>query len=319
MSALSWAIALSVLSAVGYAGAAVAQEHYAGIVRGVRGWAVPLLLTGAGAGLHVVALRYGAVGVVQALGSLTLIFALPIAAARARTRVAGSAWHHAWLTAGGLAALLTLVSGGTGALSVPSALSLAGAAAVLITVLVATARQAPPAARSLLLSTAAGVSFGVASVLTKTVLTGSWSGGAGLLSAAAVAGLATAGQVLSQHSYRDAGLAAPLAVASVVNPAVAGAIGLLLLGDGIRFGAIGSALAVSAAIVAARGVIGLATHSAGGATAATGATTGATGETSAVPGRGAPITVSAHRGPAPAHRASRPRPARTEALAHLPA
>ncbi|MDQ1644235.1 MAG: hypothetical protein QOJ50_419 [Cryptosporangiaceae bacterium] len=311
MSALSWAIALSVLSAVGYAAAAVAQEHYAGTVRGVRGWAVPLLLTGSGAGLHVVALRYGAVGVVQALGSLTLIFALPIAAVRARTRVAGSAWHHAWLTAGGLAALLTLVSGGTGLLSVPSALSLAGAAAVLITVLVATAKQAPPMARSLLLSSAAGVSFGIASVLTKTVLTGSWTG-AGLLTAAAVAGLATAGQVLSQHSYQDAGLAAPLAVASVVNPAVAGAIGLLLLGDGIRFGALGSALAVSAAIVAARGVIGLAAHS------ATDATTAAQ-DTSAVPGRGAPITVHAHRGPAPAHRATRPRPARTEALAHLPA
>lgn len=70
------AILLSVLSAVSYAAAAVVQEQLAAAGhRSVPRWLVTLVRTGAGAGLHVIALGYGTVGVVQALGALTLLFA----------------------------------------------------------------------------------------------------------------------------------------------------------------------------------------------------------------------------------------------------
>ena len=264
MTAVAWAIALSVLSAVCYAAAAVAQEHFAGATRGPLRWALPLLLTGAGAVLHVVALQFGSVGVVQALGALTLIFALPIAAARTRRRVTGAAWRHSWLTVGGLAGLLTLSTAGPGSLSASSAqwLSLLTGIAVAGIVLAAR-RSASPSARSLLLAGAAGVAFGAASVLTKAVMSDIATGlsGSSVVSLGTIAILATAGQVLSQRSYRDSGLAAPLAMVSVANPAVAGAIGFLLLGDSVRFGAAGAILALGAAVAAARGVVGLAAQS----------------------------------------------------------
>ena len=45
---------------------------------------------------------------------------------------------------------------------------------------------------------------------------------------------------------------------SVTNPVVAGIVGILLLGEGFRYGSLGALLALLAALVAARGVIGLA-------------------------------------------------------------
>jgi hypothetical protein len=261
------------------------------------------------------------VGVVQALGALTLIFALPIAAVRARRRVTGAAWHHAWLTVGGLAGLLTLTTGGTTTLPGKTALWLAAAAAAAVTALALAAHRATtrPAVRSVLLSGAAGAGFGIASVLTKTLMAGTAAGafsGTSALTAVAIAGLSAAGQVLSQHSYRGAGLAAPLAMVSVVNPAIAGAIGLLLIGDGIRFGGTGAALAAAAAVITARGVIGLAAHSTPAPDAATADTVAAV--TTPVPGRGAPITVTtlaAHPRPATARVVIPPRLARAEPLA----
>jgi hypothetical protein len=97
------AILLCVLSALGYAVAAVVQEQLA--VTGHRStprWLMTAGLTAAGAVLHMVALRYGAVGVVQALGALTLLFALPIAALRARSRVIIRAWRDAEFAVAGL-------------------------------------------------------------------------------------------------------------------------------------------------------------------------------------------------------------------------
>ncbi|MFC4117502.1 DMT family transporter [Nonomuraea zeae] len=274
MSDLIGLIVLSVLSSIAYAVAAVVQERYAEVRRGVRRWAVPLLLNGAGAGLHVAALPFGAVGVVQALGALTLVFALPIAAARRRGRVARAAWGQAWLTVAALAGLLILTAPGTGALSASAALWLAGGVVAVIGTLALTARHVgAPLARSLLLSAAAGIAFGAASVLTKAlladapdrVLTGRW-----LLTGGIVAGLSLAGQILSQRSYRGAGLAAPLAMVSVVNPVLACAIGWWLLGDGVRFGAAGAVLAVVFAFATVRGVVGLAaqSHPAGASAAA---------------------------------------------------
>jgi hypothetical protein len=60
--------------------------------------------------------------------------------------------------------------------------------------------------------------------------------------------------LLSQAAYRG-GLGAPLATATLVNPATAAAIGLLLAGDQFRGGATGALIALAAAAVAARGVV----------------------------------------------------------------
>ncbi len=269
MSGLQWAVALSVMSAVSYALAAVVQERLAADGhRSVPRWVLSLSLTGVGAGLHVVALGYGTVGVVQALGALTLLFAMPIAAVRTRVRVTAVAWRDASMTVAGLAGVLALASSS----DVPATLSTAEGHAlstltvVGVAVLAYTAQlTSSPRVRSLLLAGAAGVAFGIGSVLTKSELAAISAGGIGAASVPAlvtIAGLATAGLLLSQFSYRGAGLAAPLAMVSVANPVVAASVGILLLGDGVRFGATGALLALVAAVVAARGVVGLAARTA---------------------------------------------------------
>ena len=113
-------------------------------------------------------------------------------------------------------------------------------------------QTASPLIRGVLLTGASGVAFGVSSVVTKAVPADfTWLG------ATAVGVLAVTGYLLGQASYRGGGLAAPLAMVSVANPAVAATIWVLVLGEGVRFGTLGAVLARGAAVVAAIGVVGL--------------------------------------------------------------
>ncbi|WP_250000800.1 DMT family transporter [Actinoplanes sp. M2I2] len=268
MGSLGWAVAFSVLSAASYAAAAVAQERLAEHgQRGVTRWAVALLLTGGGVVLHVVALNFGTIAVVQALGTLTLLFALPIAAVRLQIPISRAAWVDAILTVVGLSLILSL--------SVePPDPELLGAPAdrrlILITVglvvlLSLAAWRTGPRVRSILLAAAAGTAFGIASVLSKAVLAALSDGGAAAVSplaAVAVLVFSTGGYLLSQLSYGRAGLAAPLATVSVTNPVVAATAGVIVFGESFRFGAVGVAVIAGAAALMTLGVIGLARHAA---------------------------------------------------------
>jgi hypothetical protein len=256
MGSLDWAVGLSVLSAVSYAAAAVLQERLAAAGhRGLSRWAASLALTGVGAGLHVVALGFGTVGVVQALGTLTLLFALPIAAARTHAPIAPAAWRDAGLTVAGLAGVMALSStaGGsdalTGDLGRYLAIGTVGAIAVLGC---AALYVMSPLARSLLLAGASGAAFAMASVFSKSLLS-SFS----VVTVLFVALFAVAGYLLGQLSYRGVGLAAPLAMVSVANPALAAVVGILVFGEGFRLGTLGVMLAIAAGVVAAVGVVGL--------------------------------------------------------------
>jgi len=256
MGSLDWAVGLSVLSAVSYAAAAVVQERLAAAGhRGLSRWAVSLSLTAVGAGLHVLALGFGTVGVVQALGTLTLLFALPIAALRTHAPIEPAAWRDAGLTVAGLAGVMALSStaGGSallaGDLSRYLAIGTAGGVAILG---LAATYTVSPLVRSLLLAGASGAAFAMASVFSKSLLA-SFS----VLMMLFVAVFAVAGYLLGQLSYRGAGLAAPLAMVSVANPVLAAVIGVLVFGEGFRFGTLGVMLAIAAGVVAAVGVVGL--------------------------------------------------------------
>lgn len=256
MGSLGWAVSLSVLSAASYAAAAVVQERLARAGhRGLSRWIGALLLTGVGAGLHVAALGFGTVGVVQALGTLTLLFALPIGAFRTHTPIAPAAWRDAGLTVAGLVTIISLTAepAGPAEMSGSTSRHLAiGTVATVAALTVAAWRAHSPLARSLLLAGAAGAAFAIASVLSKAVLV-SFS----VPTAGVVAVLAVGGYLLGQLSYRGAGLAAPLAMVTVANPVVAAVVGIVVFGEGFRFGWLGSILAAAAGAVAAWGVIGL--------------------------------------------------------------
>ncbi len=272
MSALALSVLLALVSAVAYAAGAIVQERvasttphrpYAPLRHGA--WWAAVALNGLGALLHVGALAYGPLSLVQPLGALTIVFALPMAAVFVRRKAGAAAWRGAIMASAGLAGLLSLT--GTA-----DAQSLAGGerlAVALVTfggvaaVFLAAQRVHRAVVRSILLATAAGAAFGIASVFTKTVAV-DWTSTGGpaaqLPSLLTVAGLAAAGLLLSQASYRGAGLAAPLATVTVINPVVAAAVGISLFGEHFRYGATGTALALGCGVVAAGGLILLTTE-----------------------------------------------------------
>ncbi|WP_327725322.1 hypothetical protein [Streptomyces europaeiscabiei] len=265
MNATLVAVALSLVSAVAYAAAAVAQERLASrsTDTGVRrmlasgAWWSSVALNAGAALLHVVALRYGPLTVVQPLGALTLVAAVPLGARVAGRRVTATEWRGTALTLAGLAAILIAASGPApdDVLSVPEAVAVAGATAALIGFL-----SRPGTEPGLRHAGASGMASGVASALTQTVTVAATDRSGSLLDvevvvvALLVASFAVGGLLLSQTAYRG-GLGAPLAVVTLANPLAAAVIGLSLLGEGLRGGVAGVSLALTGALVAARGVV----------------------------------------------------------------
>ncbi|GAA3117596.1 DMT family transporter [Streptomyces echinatus] len=279
MSALALSVLLSVVSAVAYAGGAIAQEQVAvsspdGAYLPLRrpGWWGALALNGLGGVLHVVALACGPLSLVQPLGALTIVFALPLAALCVGRRAGATAWRGALMATVGLAGLLALVGSSSAHSLAPAqrvAVALVTGGAVVALMLAGLAVHRHPAVRSVLLATASGIAFGMSSVFTKTVAV-DWSHGVGLgelPSLAVIALFTVAGVLLSQASYRGGGLAAPLATATVVNPMLAAAVGILMFGETFRHGTTGTVLALGCGVVAAGGLIMLTTERLSPATA----------------------------------------------------
>ncbi|WBO62441.1 DMT family transporter [Streptomyces camelliae] len=272
MSALALSVLLSVVSALAYAGGAIVQEQVAvstpdSAYMPLRrpSWWGALALNGLGGVLHVVALAYGPLSLVQPLGALTIVFALPMAALCVGRRAGSAAWRGAVMATVGLAGLLSLVgSSDTHSLDTAQrvAVALVTGAAVAALTGAGVAAHRHPAVRSVLLATASGIAFGMSSVFTKTVAE-DWTHGVdpvdlpwlGLIGVFAVAGVA-----LSQASYRGGGLAAPLSTQTVVNPVLAAAIGILMFGEAFRYGDLGSGLAITCGVVAAGGLVLLTTE-----------------------------------------------------------
>ncbi|WP_405867258.1 MULTISPECIES: hypothetical protein [unclassified Streptomyces] len=265
MNATVLAVVLSLFSAVAYAAAAVAQERLAsrnpgsGLASMLRAgaWWGSVLLNASAALLHVVALKYGPLTVVQPLGALTLVAAVPMGARIAGRKVSAVEWRGTALTLLGLSAILVTASGHApeAVLSAPEALAVAGVTATLIGML------ARPGARpGLRHATASGFASGVASALTQTVTVAATDRSGPLLSwqvigvALLVAAFATGGLLLSQTAYRG-GLGAPLAMVTLANPVAAAAIGLALLGERLQGGAAGVLLALAGAGLASWGVV----------------------------------------------------------------
>ncbi|MGY3339933.1 drug/metabolite transporter (DMT)-like permease [Streptomyces filamentosus] len=293
------AVLLSLVSSAGYALAAVAQARLAAapsapsgrgalralLARGQWWWAVGL--NAAGALAHAVALHYGPLTLVQPLGALTLVAALPLGAYTARRRVTRTEWRGALWTLAGLVGLVAVTGPAAPgeSLSLREALAVAAATALLIAALAG--GRLPGAGRragrtgadgakgsaqggtegsvrggGLGHATASGAASGVASALTQTLtaaLASALPGGRPAwwqtaLLALLISAFAMGGLLLSQAAYRG-GLAAPLAVVNLANPAAAAVIGVALLGETFRAGAWGWFAAAAASLVAARGVV----------------------------------------------------------------
>lgn len=267
MSALALSVLLSLVSAVAYAGGAIVQERvaasspdreYAPLRR--PAWWSAVGLNSLGALLHVVALAYGPLSLVQPLGALTIVFALPMAAVLVGRRAGSAAWRGAVLATVGLAGLLALTGGDARARQALAAaergLLLTVTAAGVAVLFVAAHRTHRAVLRSVLLAAAAGAAFGMASVFTKSVAESFGAGAPERMwpDLVAIAVLAAGGLLLSQAAYRGAGLTAPLSTVTVVNPVVAAAVGISLFDEGFRYGTAGTLGALASAVLAAAGL-----------------------------------------------------------------
>lgn len=272
MSALALSVLLSLVSAVAYAGGAIVQERVAVSSPGQQfapmrrpGWWAAVALNGLGGLLHVVALAFGPLSLVQPLGALTIVFALPMAALFVGRKAGSTAWRGAIMATVGLAGLLSLVgSSQSQSLATAERVGVALVTGGIVVTLMVAGRAAHrhPAVRSMLLATASGIAFGMSSVFTKVVAV-DWNGGVSMADVPALATIgvfATAGLLLSQAAYRGAGLAAPLATLTVVNPVVAAAVGITMFGETFRYGTTGTVLALGCGVVAAGGLILLTTE-----------------------------------------------------------
>ncbi|MEU9383068.1 DMT family transporter [Streptomyces sp. NPDC048279] len=272
MSSLALSVLLSFVSAVAYAGGAIVQEQVAVTSPDERyaplrrpSWWGAMALNGLGGLLHVVALAYGPLSLVQPLGALTIVFALPMAALFVGRRAGSTAWRGAVMATVGLAGLLSLV-GSSDSHTLDSAgrtgVALVTGAAIVGLMAAGRAAHRHPAVRSVLLAVASGIAFGMSSVFTKVVAI-DWDGGIAvtdLLWLAAIAVYAVAGVTISQAAYRGGGLAAPLATLTVVNPVLAAAVGITMFDETFRYGTTGTLLALACGVVAVGGLILLTTE-----------------------------------------------------------
>ncbi|WP_328718016.1 DMT family transporter [Streptomyces sp. NBC_00247] len=267
MNATLVAILFCLVSAVAYAAAAVAQSRLAGRTApgsgGLRllgrgAWWASVGLNATGALLHVAALRYGPLTLVQPLGALTLVAAVPLGARTAGRKVSGTEWRGTVLTLVGLAALLTAAGGAAPheTLGLGEAL---GVGAVTLAVVSGLGR--PGARPGLRHAAASGITSGVASALTQTLtvaLTDHTSGALftprTVVVTLLVAAFSMGGMLLSQTAYRD-GLGAPLAVLTLANPVAAAAIGMVLLGERLQGGPLSVIPAVTGVALSAYGVV----------------------------------------------------------------
>ncbi|MBT3156010.1 DMT family transporter [Streptomyces sp. CHA1] len=276
---LAVAVAVSLVSALAYAAAAVAQERLAArTATDAAGGLVRLLTAGAwwgavglnatGALLHVVALRFGPLTLVQPLGALTLVAAVPLGARYAGRRVARLEWRGALLTLGGLGLLMFAASGPAPEDSLTLTEALAVGATTLLLIGALGRRGRAPGLRH---ATASGIASGIASALTQTVTVALAAPGKApppvlqtVLVSLLVAAFASAGLLLAQTAYRS-GLGAPLAVVTLTNPLAASVVGLTLLGERLHGGAAGILPALAGALVAGAGVVALSRAAARGA------------------------------------------------------
>jgi drug/metabolite transporter (DMT)-like permease len=268
MTDLIITLALCVAVAIVYATAAVIQARHAHLtvrelVRVPVLW-LAITLNGLGAALHVTSLGFGPLSLIQPLGVLTLVIAVPLAAMTNHRRVTGLEVSGMAFTVVGLAGLTLIITtgGGTQTLSSTELVALVAATGMLITVLGMAGRR--PESSGLWEAVAGGAAYSVCSALCQTVVVSVGDGGAGVLlrpvtifAMVSIAVFAVAATVLTQRSYRG-GLGAPLAVTNLVNPASATAIGVVLLGEHLGTTPVEIALAVVCAVLAAVGVTQLA-------------------------------------------------------------
>ena len=116
------------------------------------------------------------------------------------------------------------------------------------------ATRLPRAVAPVTRAAAAATAFGAASAMTRTALSGV---GSFPLAAAVAVACAVGGFTAAQLAYRDGGLGGPLATLTLVEPLVAGLLGVALLGERLDVGPVHAGLGLAGLVSTALGVLAL--------------------------------------------------------------
>jgi drug/metabolite transporter (DMT)-like permease len=226
-------------------------------------WVLGLACDVIGYVLQFIALGHGPLVIVQPLLVCGLLFALPMGAAWAGRKLHRLDWVAAVLVCAGLAIFLSVASPHLGHDNVRPfiwvLLLVSSGAATLVLVVLTHGRD--PWQRAVLLSSAAGVVYGVTAALTKTSshfldrgvihLLGHWQPYALL-----VAGLG--GMVIAQSAFQAGSLDSSLPAMSVTDPIVSIVIGALAFGETIAARPAAVVVEVIALVAMSAGVVLLA-------------------------------------------------------------
>jgi drug/metabolite transporter (DMT)-like permease len=262
------AVLVALVSTTCYAVAAVLQQHEAArqdvvgmalvrrLVRRPRWW-LAVVATISGALLHVLALRFGPLTLVQPLGVTALVLALPMGAWLVGRSVTRTEWGAAAAVVAGLIAILSLAPHHVRPPEVTAGQLPAAAAggAALVLVAVAVSGRMRNRAAPVLRAGGAAVCFGFASAMARLIVAGTGP----LLLAAAICGTsAVTGFALVQTAYRNGGLGAPLATCTLVDPLAAATLGVVLLAETVYLTPMDVALGLSGLVATSIGLTVLA-------------------------------------------------------------
>ncbi|MEB3068896.1 DMT family transporter [[Mycobacterium] vasticus] len=204
-----------------------------------RRWWAGSLVAVVGFGLQATALGLGSVLLVESLLVSSLLFALPISARQSGRRLGRSIWLWAALLVAAETVIIT-VGHPTAGQAHASLLTWFWVFAVLGPVVVLCllgARMYGGRVAAVLLAVLSATSWGIVAVLTKGVVELIGHGLRPLLASPelyACAAVAVAGTVFQQSSFRAGALTVSLPTMTVLEPMVAAALGMVLLGEVLR-------------------------------------------------------------------------------------
>jgi len=223
-----------------------------------RQWWLGSGVAAAGFALQAAALGLGSVLLVQAVLVTSLLFALPISARQSHRRVTRWEWMWAALLAGAVIVIVTVGNPtvGQSRASLETWLAVAAVLGPLLALCLVGAQLWPGPISAVLLAVVSGALWGLFAVLTKAVVgrldVTSWDGLVELLRTPelyAWALVAVAGTAMQQASFGAGALTASLPTMTVTEPMVAGALGVVVLGETLRPGEAGWFTLVTAVVV----------------------------------------------------------------------
>ncbi len=274
----STSIIAALAAAMSFAWAAVLQQESARNVPDDKSLSIRLLIEllhrpkwlvgGAclltGFGLQALALAYGPVALVQPIVVTELAFAIPLGIWRRQRRAGRREWGGILCVLAGISIFLLTASPGNG-IQEPAGVdwlkSLIPVGIVAFAaVSIGSSRTGPK--RAMFLGAAAGLSFGVLSVLTKALthlLSRDLSRALVTWQLYATIAVGIVALVISQSAYQAGPLAYSMPFVGVLEPLVAVTIGDTVLGEQVRLSAGSFAVEIVAAAVACIGILLLTT------------------------------------------------------------